>query len=207
VAFDSSPVDAVAKEGGVVLTSPVDPAFGIQVVRHVELDLEAPVMRIRTTYRKIVGSPVTVSVWSITQMQEPEQVFLQMKEDSTLPDGFIRLIDAEPEGLRIEDGLLSLARDPAKCAKIGADAISMVWVGRKLVVRIDAEDGPGEYPDGGCVTEVYTNPDPLPYVELETLGPLTTMSAGDRIERTTVYTITPRSEADPEAEARKFLCS
>jgi hypothetical protein len=205
VAFDSSPVEAVAAERGVVLTSPVDPAFGIQVVRSVELDSEAPVMRIRTTYHKIVGSPVTVSVWSITQMQEPERVFLPLKEDSKMCGRFIRLIDSEPEGLRIEDGLLSLVRHPARYTKIGADASSMVWVGRNLVVRIDAEPGPGEYPDGGCLTEVYTNPDPLPYVELETLGPLATMSVGDRIERTTVYTITHRSTEDLEAEARKIL--
>jgi hypothetical protein len=81
----------------------------------------------------------------------------------------------------------------------------MAWIGQKLAVRIDAEAGPGEFPDGGCVTEIYTNPDPLPYVELETLGPLTTMSVGDKIERTTVYTILPRSESDAEAEARKIL--
>jgi hypothetical protein len=115
------------------------------------------------------------------------------------------LIEAEPQGLRIEGGLLSLARHPAKCTKIGADATSMVWVGPALVVKIDAEDGPGEYPDGGCVTQIYTSSDPLPYVELETLGPLATMSAGDQIERTTVYTIMLRSASDPEAEARRLF--
>jgi hypothetical protein len=72
-------------------------------------------------------------------------------------------------------------------------------------VRIDAEQGPGEYPEGGCVTQIYTNPEPEPYVELETLGPLTILSIGDRIERTTLYTVFPRSVADPEAEARKIL--
>jgi hypothetical protein len=89
--------------------------------------------------------------------------------------------------------------------KVGTDGSSLAWVGRNCVVRIDAETGPGEYPDGGCVTEVYTNPDPLKYVELETLGPLTTMEVGDRIRQTTTYTVTPRSERDPEAEARKSL--
>jgi hypothetical protein len=207
VAFDSSPVEAVATERGVVLTSPVDPAYGIQVVRHVELDIELPVMSIRTEFRKLAGPPVTVSIWTITQMQEPERVFVPLRTESAMPGGLIRLIDEEPEGLRIEDGLLSLMRHPAKYTKIGSDAASMVWVGRSLVVRIDAETGSGEYPDGGCVTEIYTNPDPEPYVELETLGPLATLSAGDRIERTTVYTILPRMTAEPEAEARKALAS
>jgi hypothetical protein len=205
VGFDSSPVEAVVTERGVVLTSPVDPAFGIQVVRQVELDAEAPVMRVKTTYRKMAGSPVTVGVWSITQMQEPERVFLPLQAESAMRGGFVRLIDTEPESLQTQGNLLSFVRHPYAFTKIGSDAASMVWVGRKLVVRIDAETGPGEYPDSGCVTEVYTNPDPMPYIELETLGPLATMRAGDRIARTATYTIMPRSAEDPEAEARKIL--
>jgi len=163
------------------------------------------VVRIRTDFRKVTGAPVRVSVWTITQMREPERVFVPLREESKMVGGFVRLIETEPEGLQIKGGLLSLARHPAKCAKIGADATSMVWVGSASVVRIDAEDGPGEYPDGGCLVQVYTNPDPMPYVELETLGPLATMSVGDRIERTTVYTIMPRSASDPEGEARRLL--
>lgn len=205
--FDSRPMEAVAGERGVVLTSSVDPAFGIQVRRQVELDAELPVMRIRTEFRKIVGDAVRVGVWTITQMREPERVFFALREESKMPGGYVRLTEAEPEGLRIEDGLLSLVRPRLHCTKIGTDATCMAWVGAASVVRIDTEDGPGEYPDGGCITQVYTNPDPLPYVELETLGPLTTMSVGDRIERTTVYRITPRSAPDPEAEARKIFCS
>jgi hypothetical protein len=108
--------------------------------------------------------------------------------------------------LRIDGRLLSLERHPSECAKIGSDAASLAWVGRNCVVRIDAETGPGEYPDGGCVTEVYTNSDPLPYVELEAMGPLVKLSAGERIERSTVYTIMPRSTPDSEAEARKIFC-
>jgi hypothetical protein len=205
VGFDSRPVEAVAVERGVTLTSPVDPGFGIQVVRHVELDAELPILWIRTEYRKLAGTPVRVGVWSITQMREPERVFVPLPEESRFSDGYVRLMEATPEGLRIEGGLLSLARHPRECVKIGSDATSMAWVGRNCVVRIDAESGPGEYPDGGCVTEVYTNPDPLPYVELEAMGPLATLSAGDSVERTTTYTILERSTADAEAEARRIF--
>lgn len=206
VAFDSRPLEAVATERGVSLTSPVDPGFGIQVTRHVELDAKLPVMRIRTEYRKTRGDAVKVGVWSITQMQDPERVFMLLPDQSSFTDGYVRLMEAEPKELRVDGRLLSLARHPGKCAKIGSDATSMAWVGRNCVVRIDAETGPGEYPDGGCVTEVYTSADPLLYVELETMGPLANLSAGERIERSTVYTITPRSTADTEAEARKIFC-
>lgn len=205
VAFDALPMEAVAGECEVVLSSPVDPNLGIQVIRYVELDADLPVMRIRSEFRKVAGDAVRVSVWTITQMHDPERVFVALRKDSTMPRGYIRLTEAEPEDLRIAGGLLSLVRPSVHCSKIGADATSMAWVGEELAVRVDSEDGPGEYPDGGCITQVYTSPDPYPYVELETLGPLATMRAGDRIERSTVYTILPRSESDPEAEARSLF--
>jgi hypothetical protein len=204
-AFDARPAEAVACERGVVVTSPIDPGFGIQVVRHVELDAGQPIMRISTQYRKLIGGAVRVGIWTITQLQEPEHVCILLAARSKFPAGYLRLLAAEPADLKIDGRLLSFARHARRQVKVGTDGSSLAWVGRNCVVRIDAEAGPGEYPDGGCVTEVYTNPDPLKYVELETLGPLTTMNVGDRIEQTTVYTVMPRSTPDPEAEARRVL--
>jgi hypothetical protein len=204
-AFDARPAEAVASERCVVVTSPIDPGFGIQVVRHVELDAELPIMRISTEYRKLLGGEVRVGIWTVTQLQEPEHVCILLAEESKFGTGYVRLLAAEPADLKIDGRLLSFARHPRQSVKVGTDGSSLAWVGRKCVVRIDAEAGPGEYPDGGCVTEVYTNPDPMKYVELETLGPLTTMNVGDRIEQTTSYTVMPRSTSDPQAEARRAL--
>ena len=63
----------------------------------------------------------------------------------------------------------------------------------------------GEYPDQGSSAEIYTNPDPTPYVELEMLGPLYTMKIGDQLSQTNTYTLIRRSVLDPESEARKLL--
>jgi len=201
VAFDSLPMQAITTERGVLMTSPVDSDFGIQAVRHVELDSAEPVMRIRTEFRKLHGDPVTVSIWTVTQMQEPERIYALLPAESKFARGYTPLLNAQPAGLKLEDGLLSLVRHPRAYVKIGGDATSLAWVGRNCVVRISAEVEPGEYPDGGCVTQIYTNPNPLQYVELETLGPLATLSAGDQVERTTVYRLMPRTTADPDAEA------
>lgn len=202
-AFDSRPMKAVAADSSVVLTSSIDANFGIQMVRHVELDPCQPVMRIRSEFRKLTGSPVKVGLWTITQMQAPECVSILLSPQSKFRNGWQHLMGTQPADLRIDGGILSIARHPREIVKIGTDGISLAWVGQDCVVRIDAERGPGDYPDGGCVTQVYTNPDPLPYVELETVGPLTAMSIGDRIERTAVYTVSPRSTPDPHAEALK----
>jgi len=203
--FDSLPMEAIATERAVILSSQVDPDFGIQVVRHVELDPKRPVMRIRTEFRKLSGDPVTVSIWTITQMQDPERICALLPAKSRFPRGYIPLLNAEPAGVKIESGVLSLVRHPRAYVKIGADAASLAWVGQNCVVRIDTEVEPGEYPDGGCVTQIYTNPNPLHYVELETLGPLATLSAGGLMERTTVYTVLPRTMVDPTLEALKKL--
>ncbi len=198
--FDSCPVEAVAVERGVELTSPIDPGYGIQVVRHVELDAGKPIMRIATEFRKLLGAPTTVGIWTVTQMQEPERVCIQLHAQSKFAAGYVRLLEAEPADLKVDGRLLSLTRHTRQQVKVGSDGSSMAWLGQNCVVRIDTDIRPGEYPDGGCVTEIYTNPGTLQYVELETLGPLTTMNAGDRIEQTTVYTVMPRSTPDFETE-------
>ena len=56
--------------------------------------------------------------------------------------------------------------------------------------------------DQGSSTEIYTSPDPLQYIELETLGPLRVMKPKDKIERSNTYTLSRRSKPTPEAEAR-----
>jgi hypothetical protein len=195
----------VISERGVVLTSPIDPGFGIQVLRTVELDAGQPVLRIRSEYRKLAGVPVRAGIWTITQARDPLSVCLLLSAESKFPAGYTRLLPAEPAGLELDGRHLSLERHTSRQVKIGADGSSLAWVGANCVLRIDTEILPGEYPDGGCVTEVYTNPNPQEYVELETLGSLSRMKIGDRIAQTSVYTLLPRSTPDPRAEVRRAL--
>ena len=76
VAFDSMPVSAAVQGHSVVLTSEVDPDYGIQVQRIVELDPDRPTMRIATTFEKVQGEPVKVGVWVVTQLKEPVAVYV-----------------------------------------------------------------------------------------------------------------------------------
>jgi hypothetical protein len=158
-------------------------------------------MRIRSEFRKLFGSPIRTGVWTIAQMRKPERVSMLLSTKSRFANGYVRLLKAEPANLKIEGQVLLLSRHPREQVKIGADAASLACVGPDYVVRIDAQPGPGEYPDGGCLTEVYSSPDPMQYVELETMGPLVSIATGEQIDRTTVYTIRPRSTPDPIAEA------
>ncbi len=204
-AFDASSYEAVASGASLLISSPVDPHWGIQAVRLFEPDPVLPILRTRTIYKKVRGEAVRVAIWTITQLQEPELIAMRMPEDSNFETGYVRLLEAQPAGLRTDGRLLSFRRHLREFVKIGSDASSVLWVGPRSVVKIEAGAAMGEYPDGGCRTEVYTNPGQLAYVELETLGPLTALEAGATVEHTTSYTVLPRTHVDAHEEAKSAL--
>jgi hypothetical protein len=210
VGFDASAwQEAIPTSGGpgIKLTSPVDRHYGIRVTRHVQIDPSAPVMRVKTVYEKVSGAPVNVAVWVITQCKEPLGVFVPTPEKSLFPNGYHKQSKELPQEFKAENNLIFLKRDPQKATKIGTDASTLVWVGEKHVLRVDSERVAGAtYPDNGSSAEVYTHPIPEhPYVELEMLGPLKLLRAGDRIERLSVYRLSRRTQPDITAEARAVL--
>ena len=85
-AFDALPVSAriVGPGGFVVLTSPVDPAYGIRVERRIRLYPGRNEMTIQTIFQKLGGEPAKVGVWVITQLREPVGVFAPLPAESTL---------------------------------------------------------------------------------------------------------------------------
>src|SRR5438105_5528874 len=206
VAFDSMPVQATAKGKAVELGSAVDPAYGIRERRRIELAQDKPLMTITTTYEKVSGDPVKVGVWVITQMAEPQRAFIVLPAKSQYPDGYTKLMDVLPHDLKVEDGLLSLTRDRKDATKIGTDGGTLLWMNEQYVLRINSPRvADAEYPDQGSSAEIYTNQDPLAYIELETLVALSTMKVGDHIQRTNTYTLQHRTGKDPVEEAKKDL--
>jgi hypothetical protein len=92
---------------------------------------------------------------------------------------------------------------------MGFEAGSLAWVGTTWSMRIDAPRLAGlnktNYPNSGCSTSVYTNPDPVPYEELEFFGTLTNLVPGQSMSFVTTYNLFKRSQPDPSAEARVIL--
>jgi hypothetical protein len=209
--FDGSPNFYAISNGTVTLTTPVDSTYKIVTTRVIELAFDQPVMRIKTIFKRgETGSAAgkKLGIWVITQAQDPVRVYVQARSPSIFANGY-HLFDGElPKQYRDNNNLVSFTRDSARAHKLGFDADSVAWVGPQLSLRIDAPRVAAvpddSYPDGGCDIEVYTNPN-APYVELECLGPLSLLPAGGQIEFVTSYTLFHRSEADPDAEAKKVL--
>ena len=205
-AFDSMPVEARVERSAVVLGSPADPHYGIRTERRIELKSGEPSMSIHTRYTKVSGDAQRVGVWVITQLKDPVRVYAPLPTDSLFASGYAKQSDALPKDFAIQDRLLSLSRSAQTSHKVGCDGATLLWVGEKVMVRIDhGRLADAEYPDQGSSAEVYTNPDPRPYVELEMLGPLRTMQVGHSIESTSSYSLLRRTQQDPAAEARRIL--
>jgi hypothetical protein len=204
--FDAVPVEATVDGWKVKLVSPVDPHYGIRTIREISLAVDAPVMTILTTYEKVEGDAVMASVWVITQLKEPLVACARISHTSIYREGFQLMSEESPPNLRVRDGILRIQRDPKAPHKVGMDVGSLLWVDENEMLRIDSSRLPQQtYPDRGSSAEIYTNPDPLRYVELEVLGPVKKMVAGTRIHRTSIYTLLPRTELDPELDIRKEL--
>jgi len=203
--FDSVPLEAHSEGDAIELASPVDPDYGIRVHRLIKLDPQKPILTITTTYEKVSGNPLKVGVAVITQLRDPQRAFIKLPAHSKYPEGYTLLNFEKPQDAKFQDGLFSLTRSHDKSSQIGNDGSSLLWMNEKYALRIDSPHVDGaEYAEGSSAV-IYTNHDPDAYVELETYGPLTTLKAGEKISRTNVYTLSKRTEKDPDSEARKIL--
>ena len=207
--FDGLPHTARIEDGTVVLVSPVDRFYGLRHERRIALAADAARLTIATTYERVSGAPARVGIWVITQFVEPVAVFVPVPPRSRFPDGHYVFGTSPWPQLEVRGGLLRITRDPRAAHKLGSDADRMLWVGETvmcLVASPRVDDPAAEYPDRGASAEVYTNPDPKRYVELETLGPLATLKPGDRITQTNTYTLFRRTAgAEADADARRIL--
>jgi len=211
--FDGSPNQVAITNGVVVLSSPEDPTYRIRVTRVIELKFDEPVMRITTTFQRTAATTLTnkqLGTWIITQLQEPVGCYVPVPQPSIFTNGYAQLGNGMPAQFRNTNTVISFTRDAAAAHKLGFDSGVLVWVGANVALRIDAPRLSGlpasSYPDGGCSTEIYTNPGTnAAYVELESLGPLYLLPPGAKKDFVTTYTLFHRTQTDPDAEALSIL--
>lgn len=198
-AFDSLPVEAEIQGKVLLLKSKVDPSYGIQTDRRISLHDTKAEMEIETIYRKVEGAPVRVGVWVISQLKDPERMFMPAS-------GYNKQSEVLPASLKMENGMITCARSAQDSTKIGSEAGDLFWADAKWIVHIRApRETVGEFPDHGSSAEIYTNPDPNAYVELETLGPLRQLRAGDSLSRRQSYRLYRRTKEALENQIHDLL--
>lgn len=199
-ALDNSPCQAdILDDSTLRVTGPPQATAGIQ--KRVEVSLPSGESRLRITSRikNISDHPLTYAAWSLPVMRPRGRAFVPMDVGPlTAFDATRRLLlwsytkFADPR-YRFGDRLIEIdhARvQPAAPApsgrrddesKIGVDS-AQGWAAYLLdgvlFLKRFPHDASGQYPDGGATIEVYSSQE---FLELENLGPLTTIGPGQEI--------------------------
>ena len=193
--FDAVAHAASVEDEAIVLTSPVDPAYGIRVRRKIALHPTKAEMSIETTYEKVQGAPVRIAVWTITQLASPRVMTVALPERSAFAGGFRGLLPAPPKNLSVRGRELTIERDTEAKTMIATDGDRLTWRGEEpepLVVTVENQNPaqPGSVWPDGIHSQIYTSPDGAPaYVELELLGPLHDLAPGQSAALTSRYAL------------------
>lgn len=178
--------------------APPQSAAGIQKRIDVSMTSGEPRLRIVSHVRNVSDRPLTYALWSLPMLQPGGRAFVPLDVGPlTAFDATRRLLlwsyakFTDPR-YRFDDRLVQIdhakvgAPPPGQTgrrddeSKIGVDS-AQGWAAYLLDGTLFLKRFPhpsGEYPDGGATVEVYSNHD---FLELEHLGPLTTIAPGEEI--------------------------
>lgn len=191
-ALDNGPVKIEVKGGVLIATQPVEQLTGLEKQITVKLaptgtNVEV-VHRIRNTNRKAVK----LAAWALTVMapggagitgfpprgKHPEIL------PPTNPLVMWAYTDFSDKRWKFTKKYLVLRQDPKatepqKVGLFNSDTWGAYLLGSDLFLKRTQADPSKPYPDFGCSFETFTNAD---FLEIETLGPLTTLAPGATVE-------------------------
>jgi hypothetical protein len=188
---DNGPVQATPVGDALHVVQPPEPDTGIQ--KEMDIRMSADEARVRVTHRlRNTGLwPVELAVWSLSVMAPGGRAIIPqpVKTDPAhlLPNRVLALwpyTDTMDPRLHLGTKYIILRQDANATGpiKIGINDNegwgAYVNDGYMFLKKFHYVEG-ANYPDFGASLETYTNPEML---ELESLGPLTTLQPGDEIE-------------------------
>lgn len=198
-ALDNAACQAEIVGSTLQVTAPPQPDAGIR--KRVDVTLNPGERRLRITSRitNISPRPVTCAAWSLPVMQPGGRAFVPLDVGPLAAFDSIRRVMlwsytrfADPR-YRFHDRLVEIdhalvqpasADQPGRSedeSKIGVDSAAgweAYLLGGTLFLKRFPHDASGPYPDGGATLEVYSSRE---FLELEHLGPLTTLAPGQEI--------------------------
>ena len=198
---DNSPVNVRIQNDVLDATGPVEETTGLQKQIVVKLDPEGSRVEVRHRIRNMKQWPVEVSPWALTMMAPggtgitgfPPRGTHPEKLAPTNPMVMWAFTDLSDSRWTFLEKYLLLRQDPeaTRPQKIG-HYNPKTWAAYHLcsdlfIKRYDAGAANGKaFPDFGCSFETFTNGDTL---ELETLGPLTKLAAGENLKHVEVWSL------------------
>jgi hypothetical protein len=204
---DDSPVGVDRVEDGVQVTQPVEAQTGIQKSLTISMPSGDARVVIDHTIANRGGKPVDLAPWAITQLRPGGVAILPQPttltdEHGLLPNRSFALWPYTPIGsahLTWGDRYVSVEAT-MKCGalKLGFPN-PLGWMGYavqgSLFVKHAAYRPDEVYLDRGSSSECYCNPR---FLELETLGPLTTLAPGESTSHRETWAVYARVSVDPD---------
>jgi hypothetical protein len=211
--FDGEPQAVTKIKNGVILTTSVSAVFGLRSTRTIFmvpgdacLHISQTVQRIgapkpaTTATQPLATSESAIGIWNITEVNGDASIFLPVGSTNQSATGYVTFDPNQipilsppslPTGWSRIDKILIGHRDPAASNKIGSCAptrwVAALLPNNTLFSELYADQPNGNYPDGGCDSEVYCNGGATSYIELEVLGPLSSIRVGKQITNSVVW--------------------
>lgn len=186
---DDDPVEVTRIERGCEVVQPVEKKTGIQKALKIQIDCLRARVEIEHTLTNQGVSPITCAPWAITQLKLGGIVLLPLfngllEGNPTLPNRSITLwpyTDVSNPHITWENKLIIVYAQTDEPLKIGFPN-PRGWMAYcledVLFVKRAAYDPQADYYDFGSSSECYCNHQ---FVELETLGKITTILPGESV--------------------------
>jgi hypothetical protein len=193
--YDSMRHRAEPLPGGRLRTvGPVMVGFGVRATREFSFDKASGAFVVTTTFTKETGEPRKVAIWNVTQIPQPDAIYIPANPESAYRDGVFWFGPRMPkEAVKPEvtaEGLLCYTPTVAGGYKIGTDAAVQTVVGVRgdlaFVLHAKKENLP--YPEGaegaGFPVTIWNaggDNAATRYNEMEMMSPITALKRGDKL--------------------------
>lgn len=160
----------------------------IVVSRLFRLAPSARALAVEQRIERTAASEIPVVLWNVSQIARAGYIALPVEKDSKFPGGLAALMGHKPDRRQLRRcGRVAVYRvAPGAETKLGSDS-PRGWIvaarDNLVVFESVANSATGNFPDGGCVVEVYAN-EGLGYSEIETLSPEADLEPGQVLENT-----------------------
>lgn len=180
----------ILKNKHLLVTGMPSAKHGLRFSREIALEPTGTGVTITNTMLNTGEKEINWSVWEVAQVDSPDVAIMPLHKGGKFAKGYYIFKDADPqpERLKVAAAEVHLERDTKQSSKIGGDSpegwIAAEKAGVRFEISAKVEAG-RDYPDDGSALEIYTNPDPNKYVELELLSPIVSVAPGKSYTFTT----------------------
>lgn len=162
------------------------PPLNLEASRLFRLAPGSAALEVHQRIERTAPSDIPVVLWNISQIAQAGHIVLPVEKKSKFRGGLKALMGRKPGRKQLADcGDAAVYRvSPGAETKLGSDS-PRGWIaaarGTHVIVESVVNPAAGDYPDGGCVVEVYSNHG-LGYSEIETLSPELLLDPGTVLE-------------------------